>query len=77
MRFPRCPLAKENGKRERRKGGGKERGEGKKGMREEEGKEVKREGRVNGVMEKVDVQLPSMNRKKGFRLLSSMWIYLA
>lgn len=53
------------------------RGEGEKGMREEEGKEVKREGRVNGVMEKVDVQLPSMNRKKGFRLLSSMWIYLA
>ena len=33
-------------------------------MQEEEGKEEKREGRVNGEMEKVGV-----HRKKGFRLL--------
>ena len=39
-------------KGERRKGRGKERGEGEKGMREEEVKEVKREGRVNGGMKR-------------------------
>ena len=60
-------------KGERRKGRGKERVEGEKGMREEEGKRKGKERREgewrNG---KVGVQLPSVNRKKGFRLLSLM-----